>query len=77
MLWVVVIYAFFTAVTVREQKPTLEEGINGAWLLAVVATQSVAVLGRLLAPASSTRRDAVALLRAAPCSCSAAMLYIC
>lgn len=49
-LWAVVMYSFFTAVVVREQKPSLEEGINGAWLIAIVATQSVSVLGSLLAP---------------------------
>jgi tellurite resistance protein TehA-like permease len=43
-LWAVVMYAFFAAVIVRERKPTLEQGINGAWLIATVATQSVAVL---------------------------------
>ena len=37
-------------VTVREEKPAFDTGINGAWLLAAVATQSVAVLGTLLAP---------------------------
>ena len=31
-LWFVLTYTFFTAVTVRAQKPTLEAGINGAWL---------------------------------------------
>ena len=49
-LWVLVMYAFFTAVVVREVKPTLEAGINGAWLLAIVATQGISVLGSLLAP---------------------------
>jgi len=49
-LWVLVMYAFFTAVVVREDKPTLEAGINGAWLLAIVATQGISVLGSLLAP---------------------------
>lgn len=49
VLWVVVMYIFFTAVVVREEKPSLETGINGAWLLATVATQSIAVLGSLLA----------------------------
>lgn len=49
-LWVFVMYGFFTAVVVREQKPTLETGINGAWLIATVATQGVSVLGSLLAP---------------------------
>jgi tellurite resistance protein TehA-like permease len=49
VLWVLVMYAFFTAVIVRTSKPTLAEGINGAWLLAAVATQSVAVLAVSLA----------------------------
>lgn len=49
-LWVVIMYAFFTAVVVREQKPSLEAGINGAWLIAIVATQGVSSLGSLLAP---------------------------
>jgi tellurite resistance protein TehA-like permease len=49
-LWVLVMYAFFTAVVVREDKPSLEAGINGAWLIAIVATQAVSVLGSLLAP---------------------------
>ncbi len=49
-LWLVLIYSIFTALTVKEQKPTLDRGINGAWLLAVVATQSIAVLAMLLAP---------------------------
>src|SRR4030095_4210856 len=44
-------YTFFTAVTVKETKPTIENGLNGAWLIAVVATQSIAVLGTLVAPA--------------------------
>lgn len=47
-LWILVMYAFFTAVIIREHKPSLEEGINGAWLIATVATQSVAILGVLL-----------------------------
>ena len=38
---------------VREHKPSLEDGINGAWLLAIVATQAVSVLGTLLAPTSA------------------------
>ncbi len=48
VLWVIVMYTFFTAVVVREQKPTVEKGINGAWLIAIVATQSVSILGTLL-----------------------------
>ncbi len=48
-LWFFVMYAFFTAVVVRKDKPPLETGINGAWLIAIVATQAVSVLGSLLA----------------------------
>jgi tellurite resistance protein TehA-like permease len=43
-LWFCVMYAFFTAVTIRERKPSLASGINGAWLIAAVATQSLVVL---------------------------------
>lgn len=48
LAWLVVTYAFFIAVTTRGSKPGLETGINGAWLLAAVATQSIAMLGTLL-----------------------------
>jgi len=49
VLWFGLTYAIFTAFTIKEDKPALSEGINGAWLLAVVATQSIAVLTALLA----------------------------
>ena len=48
-LWIGLTYAIFTILTVKRSKPPLERGINGGWLLAVVATQSIAVLGALLA----------------------------
>jgi len=50
VLWVGLTYAIFAAFTIKERKPPLGEGISGAWLLAVVATQSIAVLSALLAP---------------------------
>jgi tellurite resistance protein TehA-like permease len=49
VLWVGLNYTIFTAFTVKEIKPPLDRGITGAWLLAVVAPQSIAVLGALLA----------------------------
>ena len=49
LLWLLIMYTFFTAVTVREENPGLESGLNGAWLIAIVATQSVSILGTLLA----------------------------
>jgi tellurite resistance protein TehA-like permease len=48
-LWIVLTYSIFAAFTVKEDKPTLDRGISGAWLLAVVATQSIAVLSALIA----------------------------
>lgn len=48
-LWAVVMYSFFTAVTIRARKPSLATGINGAWLIAAVATQSIVVLRGILA----------------------------
>jgi tellurite resistance protein TehA-like permease len=48
-LWVGLTYTIFTGFTIKREKPTLDRGISGAWLLAVVATQSIAVLSALLA----------------------------
>jgi tellurite resistance protein TehA-like permease len=41
-------YLFFISVTTRTRKPTLDTGINGAWLLAAVSTQSVSILSALV-----------------------------
>ena len=48
LLWAIIMYTFFAAMTVRQNKPSIESGLNGGWLLAVVATQSISVLGTLL-----------------------------
>jgi tellurite resistance protein TehA-like permease len=48
-LWAALTYTIFIAFTIKENKPSLDKGISGAWLLAVVATQSLAVLSALLA----------------------------
>ena len=48
-LWIGLTYTIFTALTVKRDKPPLEKGLTGAWLIAVVATQSVAVLAALIA----------------------------
>nr|MBI2904085.1 tellurite resistance/C4-dicarboxylate transporter family protein [Chloroflexota bacterium] len=49
LLWVILMYTFFTAVTVRDPKPTLETGLSGGWLLLVVSTQSISVTGARIA----------------------------
>lgn len=48
VLWVLLTYAVFAAVITAEEKPSLERGMGGAWLLAVVACQSVSVVAGLL-----------------------------
>ncbi|HLS80753.1 MAG TPA: tellurite resistance/C4-dicarboxylate transporter family protein [Steroidobacter sp.] len=48
LLWIGLTYAIFVTITVKENKPPLDVGITGAWLLAVVATQAIAVLSALL-----------------------------
>lgn len=53
-LWWVLSYTFFAALTFREPKPSLEAGITGSWLLVIVATESISVLGTLLAPLSGS-----------------------
>jgi tellurite resistance protein TehA-like permease len=58
-LWLVIMYTFFTAMTVSEKKPSIEAGLNGGWLLAVVATQSVSVLGTLLVSRLADYRETI------------------
>ena len=62
VVWLVVMYTFFPAVVIREDKPSLEMGINGAWLIAAVATQSLAVLGALLATHFTSRTAGIGAL---------------
>ena len=55
-------YPIFTALIIQEDKPPLEKGLNGGWLVVVVAWQSVAVLGGLLAPLYQRQHEAVLLV---------------
>lgn len=48
-LWFGLTYTIFTAFTIKKKKPSLSQGISGGWLLAVVAAESITVLGALLA----------------------------
>lgn len=48
-LWLFIGYGLYFNLTVTDHKKTLKEGINGGWLLFVVAIQSISVLGTLLA----------------------------
>lgn len=63
ILWILVTYAFFASTVLRDKKPRLEDGLNGAWLIAIVATQSVSVLGTIAAAGmTAAGREAVLFL---------------
>ena len=49
LLWIILIYTFFSAVTITEPKPSIEVALNGSWLLVTVATESLSILGTLVA----------------------------
>jgi tellurite resistance protein TehA-like permease len=57
--WVVTMYSFFTAVTIRETKPPLDKGLSGTWLISAVATQGVSVLGTLLSGYFQQQRELI------------------
>lgn len=57
ILWAGLVYAVFTALTVKEVKPSLDQGIHGGWLVAVVATESVSTLASLIAPTLGARAE--------------------
>ncbi|MGI4738537.1 MAG: tellurite resistance/C4-dicarboxylate transporter family protein [Janthinobacterium lividum] len=51
--WLGIGYCFILGVSLKKEKPPLEQGLSGGWLLLVVATESLAVLGALLLPTSA------------------------
>lgn len=48
--WLILVYSFFILVTIKKQKPSLEDGINGSWLLFVVSVQALSILGNIISP---------------------------
>jgi tellurite resistance protein TehA-like permease len=47
-LWFVVTYGILTMLVISTEKPSIADGINGSWLVLVVATQSVSILTALI-----------------------------
>lgn len=66
-LWIALLYALFLVSFVIEPKPTLERGLTGSWLLTTVSTESVAILGTLLAPHLGSWRDGMFLVSLSLC----------
>ena len=75
VLWASLVYAVFTILITKPDKPSLAEGLNGGWLVAVVAAQSVAVLGAQLAPRMDDAAPTV-LLFCTAMWLGAGMLYL-
>jgi tellurite resistance protein TehA-like permease len=50
VLWAALSYTILPSLIESESKPELEKGLSGVWLLTVVSTQSVCVLGCLVVP---------------------------
>lgn len=65
VLWGACTYSVFVLLSIREGKPSLAEGINGGWLVAVVATQSLCLLGAAVLAPRSGGSDAVFFFLAA------------
>ncbi len=61
-LWMFLIYAVFTNLTVKREKPELARGINGGWLVAVVGTQAVSLLGSQLSEFFASSRQEILFL---------------
>lgn len=62
ILWICLIYGIFTGLITKEEKPAIDEGINGGWLLAIVATQAVTVLSTSIAPFFQSWREPMLFL---------------
>jgi tellurite resistance protein TehA-like permease len=44
-LWAAMVYGLFVGLTIRPKKPPLATGLDGSWLLVVVASESLTILG--------------------------------
>jgi len=76
LLWAGLSYTVLPGLMEAEAKPELEKGLSGVWLLAVVATQSVCVLGCLVAPHLPADGTGPALFAALCFWLAGGMLYL-
>ena len=76
VLWATLTYAILSILTVIRDQPPLAEGLNGGWLVVVVAAQSVAVLGAQLLPTMAAHLRASVALYCLAMWLGGGMLYI-
>lgn len=60
--WLFCLWGVFFALFTVENKPEIEHGINGAWLVATVSTQALVILGSLCLPLTTWNRELFGLL---------------
>lgn len=49
LCWVFILWGVFYYIFTKNPKPPIQQGINGAWLVATVSTQSIVILGATIA----------------------------
>jgi len=75
-LWFPITYLMFPGLMEGEKKPSLAKGLNGGWLLTVVATQSLCVLGCRIAGEFPNEREQGIVFAALGFWLVGAMIYI-
>lgn len=58
LLWLVLGYGFFYNITISQNKKAINEGVNGTWLVFIVAIEAISVLISFLASSFGTDTNA-------------------
>lgn len=74
--WAIIVYSFFTLLTTGHNKPTLESGISGTWLVSIVSTQAIAILTVLVAANKQAQLQQFLLFASLAMFLIGCMLYI-
>lgn len=57
ILWSGLIYSLFVGMITKEKKGSIDKAMSGGWLLSIVATQSITVLGSIVSRAISDHQE--------------------
>lgn len=59
--WIALLYGFIATLMLRDDQPIVERSLHGGWLLAIVATQAVSLLGMRVVERAGGGRDLLVL----------------
>lgn len=76
ILWLIISYSFFTLITISTDNPGLGKGLDGSWLISVVATQSLAVFGSNVVESLTGNVQQILTFTLLVFFCIGCMLYI-